>query len=296
MKLYVVFILSLQCCLGFSAMAQIRNPATFSAEESGELTTTDPVSNGLHYKQLPMTLKKGMGAVFYMHANTFMPQLALLSPGDGGAIGRREVKEGATFKESKVIFIAPADTSFIMLFTSDKENTTGKFSYGYYILDSSAMAFNSGYSTCQRLFYLINQWQAEWDLIPSTTARITDEDGIIEYRQTNNTLLKASATEIHSNYKETLFTSKDYATTLNYHKKISDEIKNCLDPSFWTTDDETVDEKMSAFSKETQQFIIRHFRLKAAPKNSPFSSFKIVLKPGLVRGIVAPYEVQLVFE
>ena len=289
-KIIVVF----TCCQLLLSAAVFSQNNIFRIDSSN-LVSTDNKNQNRYYKELPVTFKKGMGIVFYMEADAFKPYLIFFSSGDGKSFGTTHIKKEKGKDRMIVSFIAPADTSFFLIFSSNEENATGKFYYGYSILDSAQMAFSNDLSFCQKLGYLFNQWQLNWELLPTSVAHHYDYDepeDSYDYRVTNNTLLKGSAMEIEYRYKEILFASKDFKASMESYNKICKDILDCLDANTWESKSEKIEEGTSAFSKKTKYST--HFFVKGS-KGEPFKSFEIVLNPGLLAGIMDPYEVQLIF-
>ncbi len=147
------------------------------------LTTNPKFSDDKHYyKKMPFDLKAGQGIVFFMQCTAFTPLVVLMGKNGINFGTQRELKTGkdTKAKEARVAFIGqteslpgskwliPADSSFLVIFTSVEENATGKFSFGFKLIDSAQMNYSEDNSFCDRLNYLINHWQAEWDLMPES--------------------------------------------------------------------------------------------------------------------------------
>jgi len=270
--------------------------------DSSNLASTDNKNQNRYYKELPATLKKGMGAVFYMEATSFKPYLILFSSGDGKSLGTTHVKKINGRDRVVVSFIAPADTNFFLIFSSNEESVTGKFYYGYSILDSTQMTFTNSLSFCQKLGYLFNQWQLNWELLPTWVEHHIDADDpemSYDYRSTNNTLLKGSATEIEYRYTEKLFSSKELEPSITFYKKICKDIMACLDSKIWESySEEKIENKTSVFSQKTKH--ITYFFVKGL-KAEPFNSFKIELDEGdsygaRLLGLEDPYKAILILD
>ena len=160
------------------------------------------------------------------------------------------------------------------------------------------MAFSNDFTFCQKLGYLITQWQAKWELLPTSVEhRLDTEDPLSSYyyRTTNNTLIKGSSTEIRYEYKEKLFSSKEFAADIVFYNKICKDIAACLGKN-WESSSEEIEEKISDYSKETRHRSVTHFFIKGA-KGQPYKSFEVYrtteFGAGLNLSILG--EVQLVF-
>lgn len=290
------FPLLLSLC-SLMAAAQTSVPGIKTGIDSSSLLSTDNRNNNRYYKELPIQLKKGMGAVFYMESNAFKPYLIFFSTGDGKSFGVPHITKEKNGDRITISFTAPADTSFFLIFSSYEETVTGKFYYGYSILDSAQMAFSNDFTLCQRLHYLLNQWQANWELLPTTTGHHIDSEDpemSYDYRMTSNTLIRGANTEIDARYKEVLFSTKEYGANDDFYKKICKDIMACLDASQWESQSVVEEEKISVYSNETRGKIVTHFYIKGA-KGLPFKSFDVILNIDFTNILLKPYEVHLVF-
>jgi len=293
MKLF--FLLAMLISLG--AVAQPTLKPGQSGHESSTLSVTDNQTQNRHYKQLPITLQKGMGAVFYMESNEFRPYLVFLSPGDGNLIGTTRVSKENGGDRVTVSFTSTADTSFYILFSTNDPGATGKFTYGYTVLEPDQMMFNTNFTFCQRLNYLINHWQSNWDLLPTTNqfhADTEDPELSYNYRSTANSLIIGDAVEIVANYREVVFSTKDFTSLNNFYKKICEDITACLDASQWDSQTAIEEVKLSAYSDETRKKIVTHYFLKGA-KGEHLKSFDVLFNPDNSIGLLTPMEVVLVF-
>ena len=269
------------------------SPGFITGIDSSNLLSTDNKSQNRYYKELPITLKKGMGAVFYMEANAFKPYLILYSNGDGKSFGVPKITNENNGNRMSISFTTPAETTFYLIFSSHEENVTGKFYYGYSILDASQMTFSNDFSLCQKLGYLITQWQADWDLLPTSVEHhwdTKDPSSSYDCRVTNNTLLKGSNTVINSQYKEILFSSKDNLAVMEFYSKICDNIAACLGED-WESKSENIEERISSYFEEKRSYTVTHFFIKGA-KGQPYKNFEVYRKQV---GLNLLYEVQLVF-
>lgn len=282
-------------------------------KNDGELLATDPIfpNNKNHFKNIPFTLKAGQGVVFYMQTMAFSPYLILLS-NDGKYFGTQRIKEAENGKETRVSFFAmkklyddanifiPADTAFRVLFTSVEENATGKYSFGYKLLDSAQMEYSEDYSFCDRLHYLINQWQVDWDLIPESAFNpITRPGKITKYTlmpdktgsslATGTGVVGASGMDEKASYYETMFSSSTDKGGTFYGKIISD-IQKCLGETNWVFETEESQDNIRNHKRD-----ISYFYMKGAAKDQPHASFKVIWNVPLKPDALFQYEVQLIF-
>jgi hypothetical protein len=196
------------CC--FEVKAQSVKIGIASESQNGELKSTDPLNGKQHYTGFPVTLKKGMGAIFFIQSKDFAPIVGLSSLTEQKYFGLPyfKIKDNKII-ESRIAFTAPADTSFYVLLSSVEENKTGAFTYGYYMLDSSQMSFNENFSTCDRLAYLFNHWQLNWELIKVNEQVNFNKNGLTISRENNftkNTFEKGkAATFTKGHYEEIIF-------------------------------------------------------------------------------------------
>ena len=134
----------------YSSPAQKAKLGPVSENAAAELLATDPVNNKHYYRSMSYTLKAGHGIVFYMQSSAFTP--SILSTGkDGSQIGAYDLPEKGKGQEATVAINAfnkvfpkyfPVDTTVNVFFSSVEENATGKFNYGYILLDSLQMLYD----------------------------------------------------------------------------------------------------------------------------------------------------------
>ncbi len=247
--------------------------------KSGELLLTDPLIGGkLYFKTSPVTLKKGMGAVFFMESTVFPPLIFLMTPQGAtfGTPGSKNIKDG---QEAAVSYTADADTSFYVVFASAQENKTGPFTYSYRILNPDQMIFKKDFNACKKIDYLINQWQLYWELIPTTKEFYEGDDllGPYEYRATDHTLAGVNKAKIMGGYVEKIYTGRDTVSVMakfNY-TKFCDIIEACISPATWNTQ---IEKKETKTGLVTTTHYITHFFLKGAKPDEAKKSFKIVHK------------------
>lgn len=112
--------------------AQSDKTGTVVENLEGELLLSDPLNGKQYYKVIPFSMKKGDAVLFKMKSNAFIPHILFAT--NQAFIVMGQINESRT--ESKVTFLAPADTSFFVVFTSMEENKTGKYSYDYHLLSA----------------------------------------------------------------------------------------------------------------------------------------------------------------
>lgn len=207
----------------------------------GELLQTDSLAGLQYYKAYYFTMKKGEGILFTMSSDAFKPHIILATANsDIIAVAKERGKQS----ESKLVFIAPADTSFYVIFTSVEDKKTGKFKMSRKTLDASQMKINDNFSICDRFSFLINHWQLEWELMPGKISNTSDE----LYKQwwpnlyfnTTNALQKGDEAEVKTFYTETLFTKENDRgnEAEKFYEHISKTLTTCLDTAMWRVEKE----------------------------------------------------------
>ena len=269
-----------------------------SQNASSELLSTDPITGNQHYRGTTFPMKKGQACLIFMSSANFKPRVAIAS--SSGMIAPVSGKETDSLAE--ITWIAPVDTSVVVYFTSVENNKTGKFNYGFRLIDSSQIIFKDDYSTCDRLTYLINHWQMDWMLVPTEI-----KHGIYktfpyvnsDYYSFKNTLLSTSGSVYIDKYQEKMFSMPEDADqakekTIEFYKKIRTDIKSCLDNNKWTIETDLIGEfQLSGTTYGDMALpITTNFILKGAVKDQKLQSFKIVMNPPFIK---RPYEVLLIF-
>jgi hypothetical protein len=271
-------------CLLFSSatFAQKAKLGTVSENAQGELLATDPVNGKQHYKAMSFSIKAGAGIVFYMQSTAFTP-LVFMTGKNGSQAGSYNNPEKGKGQEATVALNAfrsdfpnfyPADSSINVYFTSVEENVTGKFTYGYIMLDSSQMVYDEKGPLCNRLIYLINQWQAGWFVIPDfkslrqphVKASYSTEYCLMP-ENPNNPDSKAYGhfrdyllDKSHS-YEETILESKTNNGTVIYDKLVAD-VKQCLGDKDWVFKTEVKEDK-----ELNNKIFISSFQIKGGTKD-----------------------------
>ncbi len=238
-KIHIVFLNIFLVSILNTHAQSVNIGATGEARES-ELVQTDPYSDNRHYKARTFTIRKGQGVLFTMKSEEFKPFVVLAAAAGSSVLGK--LNEAGT--ESRISFIADSDTTFYLVHTSAEENKTGKYSFDYKILDAPQMYFDDNFSSCDRLYYLINQWFLDWEAIPQYTfkqANLNDPKApLVEAIRTKRTYQKLNEGVINNGYEELLFSMpKDSNEVVRkYYDNICNEIKQCLNPGEWIFESE----------------------------------------------------------
>ena len=306
-----LFIHCLSLVSFFSINAQLPKLGIKGKHSESELLSTDlKFSNtNRYYHAIPFTLKAGEAVVFYMQSNSFTPLVTLIST-DRKYFGTFKALETKNGKEARVAFIAqrelypdskifsPHDTSFQVVFTSNEENITGKYSFGYKLIDSSQMIYHESSSFCARLYYLINQWAADWDLIPESMFNPVPHPGKItkfvlvpdiygSSLYTGTGAIGPSIMDDKASYSEIMYSSSTDRGQDFFVKMVKD-IKECLGETNWVFETETKDD-------DEAKREIQYFYLKGGAKDQPHQSFKVIWSRPFEINALYKYEVQLIF-
>ena len=275
------------CLLFYSgAFAQKAKLGTVSENVVGELLATDPVNSAEHnyYKAMTFTIKAGEGIVFYIQSTAFTPRIFMLGK-NGKQAGTYNNPEKGKGTEATVALNAfrsdypnfyPADTTFSVYFTSAEEKTTGKFNYGYIKLDSAQMIYDENGPLCNRLIYLVNQWQAGWYIIPDFRNQrrphkfYGTEYGLMPKKPLNLTETGVVVGHFRDylidksySYEETLLESTKDSGTAIYDKLVAD-VKQCLGDKDWNFSTDVKEDK-----ELKNKLFISSFQIKAATKDQP---------------------------
>ncbi len=302
------------CC--FCTQAQPVKLGIKGQKSEAELITTSPKFNDAnrYYKNVPFTLKAGQGIVFIMQSAAFTPLVFLMGK-DGKTFGTQRIFETDNGKEARVSFIAqkdlygrpkldipvPGDSSFQVVFTSQEDNATGKFMYGFKLIDSSQMIFDDN-SFCSRLFYLINHWQAGWDILPQSVLNPVPNSGISDFcllpsKELFSNRYASISKDFRDKERPYLSTKRSYKETLlsstageasEFYTKVVDDIKNCLGEKNWVFEAEVKEDNIYGTMH------ISYFFVKGSVKDQPLASFKIVRR--IPTSDAYKNEIQLVFD
>jgi len=258
---------------------------------------------------MSFSVKAGSGKVFIMQSAAFTPRIVMTDKA-GKLIGSYHNPEKGKGQEATVALNAfngmnypkffPEDITFSVFFTSGEQNATGKYNFGYLMLDSLQMIYDENGPLCNRLVYLINQWQAGWNIIPATKSNpkprysYFTECGLIPKKPKS----LADNLAVVGHFREYLLDkTKSYAETIlesvtdngsAVYDKLTGEIKQCLGDNDWVfktevTEDKLLDNKIfiSSFqlkgtAKDQERTILRISRV--VPKNvSEFNQYKVLL-------------------
>ena len=281
----------------FTNNAQLPKLGIKRVRTEGELLATDPMFTDAkrHYQTKPFDLKAGQGIVFFMQSTAFTPYITLMGK-DGKTFGMQRPLKTENCKEARVAFAGikelylnskifdPGDSSFQLVLTSAEDNATGKFTYGFKLIDSAQMIYDHGeHSFCKRLYYLINQWQADWDIIPnsvfdsylphSNDHELTDfclfpSKNLFEFKSAS---LNPDYLDKNCTYNETLFDSSWGVEALFFYSDIVDEIKKCLGEKNLVFEEKTGGGEDIFEERRTSYFYFR-----GAGKDQKGASFKVV--------------------
>ncbi len=254
--------------------AQSVNLGALGESRESELNSSDPYSDNRYYKARTFSLKKGQGVLFTMSSTEFKPYVMLASGFGSSVMGK--LNQAGT--ESRITYMAESDTTFYLIHTSGEENKTGKYSFDYKTLDAAQLYYKEDFSSCDRLYYLINQWCLDWELIPQhteTQPNINKPEGpLVEIIKTQRTYMKNNEGIINNGYDEILYSApNDMDGTFRQHyDQVCNEIKECLSPAEWIIGTELKKANpLYVFDSE-----ITTFTLQQGDKKYP--SFKIILK------------------
>ncbi len=254
--------------------AQSVNIGARGESKESELLSSDPYSDNRYYKARTFALKKGQGAVFTMKSTEFKPFIVLAAKAGSSVLGKLD-ESGLV---SRIAYIAESDTTFYLVHTSAEEDKTGKYSYDYKILEADQLYFNDSFSSCDRLYYFINQWFVDWELIPQYTIKQDNANDpkapVIETIKTKIAYLKSNEGIINNGYEEILYTAPKDSNGVcrQYYDRICSEIKECLNPREWIFESE--------FKRSNPLFVfdseITTFTLQEGDKKYP--CFRIIYK------------------
>lgn len=258
----------------WNTSAQSVNIGARGESKESELLASDPYSDNRYYKARTFSLKKGQGAVFTMKSTDFKPFIVLAAKAGSSVLGKLD-ESGLV---SRISCMAESDTTFYLVHTSAEENKTGKYTYDYKILEADQLYFSDDFSGCDRLYYLINQWFMDWELIPQYTIKQDNPNDlsapVMEAIKTKRTYQKSSEGVINNGYEEILFAiPKDTNDVCRqYYDRICNEIKACLNPREWIFESESKSANpLFVFDSE-----ITTFTLQEGDKKYP--CFRIIFK------------------
>ncbi|MBC7778391.1 MAG: hypothetical protein H7246_23365 [Phycisphaerae bacterium] len=257
-----------------NANAQSVNIGARGESRESELLQSDPYSDNRYYKARTFSLKKGQGVLFTMKSTEFKPFI-VLAAGVGSSVPGKLDESGLV---SRIAYIAESDTTFYLVHTSAEENKTGKYSFDYKILEAPQLYFDDNFSNCDRLYYLINQWFMDWELIPQHTEKHADindpKAALIESITTKITYKKFNEAIINNGYEEVLYSAPidSNGASRQYYDNIRNEITKCLSPGEWVfTSEFKKSNPLYVFDSDITTFILRE-------EGKKYPCFKIILK------------------
>lgn len=264
------------------ALAQSANLGAVGTSRESELTTSDSYSDSRYYEARTFSLKKGQGVLFTMQSSDFKPFIVLAAKAGSSVQGKLD----GSGLVCRIAYLAESDTTFYLVHTSAEENKTGKFSYDFKILDAPQMYFSEDFSSCDRLYYLINQWFMDFALIPQKTVMVHDlylpKDSLKEVIKTNVTFQPSNEGIINNGYEEVLFSiPKDSAgVSRQFYDRICSDIKECLNNREWIFESESKKANpLYVFDSE-----ITTFTLQEGDKKYP--CFRIILKKPVLSSLL----------
>lgn len=232
-----------------------------SALAAGDATFTD----GRYYKNLTFTLKAGESALFYMLANEFSPQIYIVDTTLTNWLNGVPKSIGS-FSGSFIWMNATSDYTFHVVYSSNYAGSTGNFSFGIRKMAAGQNDLSKATTTCDRLYYLLNNWFACFGLIDGTMA------SNMAFFPVPSVYFPGSQATVNSatDYIESLYYGNQVATAEKYDATVA-EITNCIDLNVWDiTKDFYMDELITGAS-----FTTTYFTLKGSMAETPLSSFSV---------------------
>lgn len=160
------------CLAGINAFAQNIPLGVAEANDMAILSAEDEqMETGQYYKHFPFELKKGDGLMVYMESTVFQPFVSIINEDTTDFISGTELPLEDGAYSCYITFKAKSDTTVFILLSSKSVNQTGSFRYVVKQFTAQQMQFDPHYTLCDRLIYLMNQWNAEWWLADKTENR-----------------------------------------------------------------------------------------------------------------------------
>ena len=254
-NLYFLFLAGL--AINLTAQNSLLWPEEF--ESANKLDITDVTfESGQFYKLSDITLKAGEGVFLYMMASTFVPQLYTTDVAQQNWGFGKNSEFGTEINVSYLPVIAKNDTVINVVYSSVDKSVTGDFAYGFRKLSPAQMQFDTMNSYCDKLTFLINNWQCWWELVSL-------EDFYPTWGHPNKT------SDISLVYKGSVFMRRDYLTSYSeillignnitiakdYYDEIIANTISCLSPAEWdiTTSQTNLVEGVN--KSQTTQFTIK---------------------------------------
>ena len=238
-------------------------------EEASYFEVFDLVlKSGQYYKESQVELKAGEGAFFFILAGAFLPQIyitdTLMQNWSTGIAG--EFSDGIYI--SKISFIPKSDTIIKVIFSTVDKYITGDYIYGYRILSADQMHFESSYSYCDKLAYLISNWQSLWGLV---SIQDFTPNGELGKASANNSVVKGGIGALQINgitdYHEILYKFDNAEMAKNKYEEVVANTISCLKAGDWYIIP-NVDPEIGGVSKTD-------FIIKGASVKDPTGSFVI---------------------
>ncbi len=218
-------------------------------ENNGELLSNDPTfDDGRHYKNLTFSMKAGESVLLYMVAATFNPAIYAVDTNmQNWVLGHNETLNGNY--ASVLWFQADRDTSFFVVYSSATTGQSGNFIYGFRNLKSDQQDYTKAASNCDRLYYLINNWQLFMGFLASPTGETTGlRDCVTTYIPGDTATISNM-----SSYNEYLYVGVDGEKA--YTQYVT-EINSCMNAEQWNISEESFLEEITGTSYLTTFFTV----------------------------------------
>lgn len=269
---FPLFLLLILVSIGLSAQNDASWPEEY--ESMGSLDTTDfAFATGQYYKFTDISLKAGEGVFLYMLANAFEPAIysadfAMLNLRIGSI-----TEFGTDLHLAYLPVIAKNDTIIQVVYSSVEKSVTGDFAYGFRKLSSSQMKFDTMSSYCEKLNFLINNWQCWWELVSPEDFYPTWG---FPYKTSNISLVYKGSVFMRmdglTSYNEILFMNNSSALAKSKYDEIIENTINCVSDEKW--DIITLD---SEFNTDVNFSRITRFTLKGMAAGQILATFEISL-------------------
>jgi hypothetical protein len=221
------------------------------------------VIEGRYFNNLTYNFKKGIGHVFFMRSRDFVPLITFYDEIKQHSFGvQEEIYQNGVWTVS-IEFTPEKDSTLIILLSSKVAGDTGYFHYGFIALPPEQLNFNRKLTTCERLKYLFNHWEAKWRLTGKTVdvdstnkgkVRVTDS----EYN-TRTLTDKGFGTVTPGGYAELIYSEEeglsvssidkkqlknhntDTLQGIDLYEKLIQQISICLGSAVWLRETEKTD-------------------------------------------------------
>ncbi len=203
-------------------------------ENNGKLENTDAMLDQTrYYKNTKVDLKAGEGIFLYMLASEFEPQILTIDTMLAEWKSGSNEEYGLDAYLSFISVVAIRDTSFHVIYSSLDTFITGNFVFGGRKLKAEQMVYNVSADYCNRLTYLINNWQCYWQLIPL----YEDIEEIWVEEKTANSLMPGGMGFLDeyglTDYHETIFESDTEGKAKLYYEEMVINTTACLNTDQW---------------------------------------------------------------